>query len=93
MSRTSGEPYHREKAYDWIEPGVAIWYQPAQESRPFAGVVDSELDYSEGELCCRLRDMDERYIKRSGRGMVGRAPWYLLRKRRTSHKQEDKVGE
>lgn len=77
-----GEAEHRRRAYEWIHTGAPCWYQPALESRPFAGIVDSELEYSEGELCCRLRDMDERYVKRSGRGLVGRCPWYLIRKRR-----------
>ena len=87
MSRPQGEPYHRPKAYDWIAPGEPCWYQPALESRPFAGVVGSDLEYSQGELCVRLVDMDERYVKRSGRAMIGRVPWYLLRKRRVKDGQ------
>ena len=82
MSRPLGEPYRRPKAHDWIAVGVPCWYQPALESRPFAGVVASDLWDDNGELVCKLEQMDERYLKRTGRDRIGRVPWFLLRKRR-----------
>lgn len=72
-----------ENAMAWIRPGEPCWYYPSPEMRkPFAAVVATDLVESDGELCVRLVELEERYVKRSGRAMVGRAPWYTIQKRR-----------
>jgi hypothetical protein len=79
-------PMNGPKAFDWIRPGVPCWYSPSPaESRPYAAVVGSELQEDSGELCVRLVDLDERYTRARGRSMVGRAPWYTLKKRRAQN--------
>ena len=79
MSR-KGEP-ERRKAYDWIKPGEPCWFQPNREMAPFEAIVISDLIDMDGTLCVRLRVDDPRYLKLTGRTMMGCAQWWTLRPR------------
>lgn len=85
MSRTKGDAHHKRESYDWIAPGVPCWYQPGLESKPFAGVVETGLRLSRGELVCSLVDMDSRYFNRTGHDRVERVCWLQIRKRRIAN--------
>jgi hypothetical protein len=71
-----------ENAKDWIQEGLPCWYYPGAVTVPFAGVIGKVWEDEDRVLCVRLVELEERYVKRSGRAMVGRAPWYTLRRRR-----------
>lgn len=77
-----GQACRYNQSFDWIRPGAPCWYNPAQEAKPYSGVVGSELFDCGGERCVKVIDLDERFVKRSGRDRVGRAAWYTIRPRR-----------
>ena len=65
-----------EPQYDWIRPGVKVWYESGFGR--YAGVVAGEVWYLGNSAVVRLEEMDKRYQAENKRSSVSCAAFWCL---------------